>query len=124
MPEEFRIVCTDRGEHGSLDLGGLRIGAHGVEEVRLRQSVAPWGKGAVAFEPGEEVRHPLDVRVPIVAGSVRVDYDGRRRFQFRCKVCYPRYDVKWTEATAVRVLNGYEAAGRRVIDISRLAGVS
>ena len=113
------VVCTDRGNHGQLELDQLRRTATGVESFRLRRGAAPWPAGSkmtLPTEGGEQ--HQLGNRVAATAPDTREDYDGRAKWRFHCRVC--GRDVPWKEETAIKVVDGYLADGRRVVDVSLL----
>ncbi len=113
-----QVVCSDRGQHGRLELGGLRLGRSGVvEDVRVRTAPAPWGPGGALIEPTGE-RHALGPTVPARAPETRADHEGRTKFRYTCPVC--SRDVPWNLETATKYFWGVRAAGRSVVDISLL----
>lgn len=112
------VVCTDRGQHGRHELGRLRRTEAGVEQMTTRSGAAPWARGARVVLEGEEESSNLPSRIIQNAPDVTADYEGASRFRFHCPSC--RRDVPWNLHTATTLVDGYLAAGRRVIDVSML----
>jgi len=117
MTDTVVVVCTDRGNHGQMELDQLRRTADGVVSLRVRQGAAPWPAGSkmtLPTEGGEQ--HRLGNRAAATAPDTREDYDGRTRWRFHCRVC--GRDVPWNEESAIKVVDACLAANRRVVDVS------
>lgn len=118
MSRVVAVVCSDRGEHGVLELGRLRRTADGLAPVAVRRAPSPPGSAVVDPADGHTVRlGPL----PVAAPPTRDDHDGRSRFRWRCPVC--RRDVQLVEATARALVDGLIAAGLDRLDVSALGAV-
>lgn len=117
MSAQIIIVCTDKGQHGRLELARLRRTSAGVEHVRTRNAPTPGGPTATLRAPGE-APSLLGATIPVAAPDVRDDFEGRQKFRFQCPVCLR--DDKWGEATATHRVDALLAAGMSTVDISRI----
>jgi hypothetical protein len=115
----LKLICTDRGTHGSAEVATVRVEDDGsFDVVPTRLGPAPW-----ADVPGAQIvvgdeRHLAPRKVLRKSESRRSDFEGRRRWRFSCPRC--SRDVPFNEDTMRKIVEVKMAAAETVTDVSWL----